>query len=110
MGNSALLRLCAILKNEFPLVGLKRLQSLNGLYFKQLDKAIQRRLNYQTLSTVCIEKDSQNLKYEIFSRLNLGAVKLRDQEVRNCIYRGSFNDMLKEIANTNIYLPVLFHD
>ena len=98
------------LKNEFPLVGLKRLQSLNGLYFKQLEKAIQRRLNYQTLSTVCIEKDSQNLKYEIFSRLNLGAVKLRDQEVRNCIYRGSFNDMLKEIANTNIYLPVLFHD
>ena len=98
------------LKNEFPLVGLKRLQSLNGLYFKQLDKAVQRRLNYQTLSTVCIEKDSQNLKYEIFSRLNLGAVKLRDQEVRNCIYRGSFNDMLKEIANTNIYLPVLFHD
>ena len=44
------------LKNEFPLVGLKRLQSLNGLYFKQLDKAVQRRLNYQTLSTVCIEK------------------------------------------------------
>ena len=51
------------LKNEFPLVGLKRLQSLNGLYFKQLEKAIQRRLNYQTLSTVCIEKDSQSMKF-----------------------------------------------
>ena len=98
------------LKNEFPLTGLKRLCSLNGLYFKQLDKGIQRRLNYQTLSTVCIEKDSQNLKYEIFSRLNLGSVKLRDQEVRNCIYRGKFNDMLKEIANSNTYLPTLFHD
>ena len=98
------------LKNKFPLTGLKRLHNLNGLYFRQLDKGLQRRLNYQTLSTVCIEKDSQNLKYEIFSRLNLGAVKLRDQEVRNCIYRGRFNDMLKEIANTNVYLPVLFHD
>lgn len=98
------------LKNEFPLTGLKRLKSLNGLYFRELDKALQRRLNYQTLSAVCIEKDSQGLKYEIFSRLNLGAVKLRDQEVRNCIYRGKFNDMLKEIANTNVYLPLLFHD
>ena len=98
------------LKNEFPLAGLKRLKSLNGLYFRELDKALQRRLNYQTLSAVCIEKDSQGLKYEIFSRLNLGAVKLRDQEVRNCIYRGKFNDMLKEIANTNVYLPLLFHD
>lgn len=98
------------LKNEFPLTGLKRLKNLNGRYFKDLDKALQRRLNYQTLSTVCIEKDSQSLKYEIFSRLNLGAVKLRDQEVRNCIYRGKFNDMLKDIATTNTYLPTLFHD
>lgn len=98
------------LKNEFALIGLKKLHNLNGLYFKQLDKSLQRRLNYQTLSTVCIEKDSENLKYEIFSRLNLGAVKLRDQEVRNCIYRGSFNDMLKDIAQTNMNLPILFHD
>ena len=98
------------LKNEFSLTGLKRLKSLNGLYFRQLDKTLQRRLSLKSLSTVCIERDSQNLKYEIFSRLNLGAVKLRDQEVRNCIYRGRFNDMLKEIANTNTYLSVLFHD
>ena len=98
------------LKNEYALTGLKRLPALNGLYFRQLDKGIQRSLKRKTLSTVCIEKDSQGLKYEIFSRLNLGAVKLRDQEVRNCIYRGRFNDMLKEIANTNAYLPDLFHD
>ncbi len=98
------------LKNEFPLSGLKKLHNLNGLFFKELDKSLQRRLNYQTLSTVCIEKDSENLKYEIFSRLNLGAVKLRDQEVRNCIYRGSFNNMLKDIAQTNPNLPILFHD
>lgn len=98
------------LKNEFPLSSLKKLQDLNGLYFKDLDKSIQRKLNYQTLSTVCIEKGSEGLKYEIFSRLNLGAVKLRDQEVRNCIYRGNFNNMLKEIAQTNTILPILFHD
>lgn len=54
------------LKNEFALVELKKLCNLNGLYFKQLDKSLQRRLNCQTLSTVCIEKDSENLKYEIF--------------------------------------------
>lgn len=93
------------LKNEFQLSGLKKLQSLNGLYFKELDKSLQRRLNYQTLSTVCIEKDSENLKYEIFSRLNLGAVKLRDQEVRNCIYRGNFNNMLKDIAQQILIFP-----
>ena len=98
------------LKNEFQLTGLKKLHHLNGYYFKELDKTIQRNLNKKSLSMVCIENDSQNLKYEIFSRLNLGAVKLHDQEVRNCIYRGSFNDMLKDIAQSNPNLPILFHD
>ena len=98
------------LKNEFALTGLSKLQSLNGLLYKDLDKGIQRRLKIQTISAVCIEKGSEDLKYEIFSRLNLGAVKLKDQEVRNCIYRSKFNDMLKEIANGNPNLRILFHD
>lgn len=98
------------LKNEFALSGLTKLSDLNGLLYKELDKGIQRRLKIQTISAVCIEKGSEDLKYEIFSRLNLGAVKLKDQEVRNCIYRGSFNNMLKDIAKTNQNLQILFHD
>lgn len=98
------------LKNEFALTGLSTLDSLNGLLYKELDKGLQRKLKIQTVSAVCIEKDSQELKYEIFSRLNLGAVKLKDQEVRNCLYRGTFNNMLKDIAATNPTLKLLFHD
>lgn len=98
------------LKNEFALTGLTALSDLNGLLYKELDKTTQRRLKMQTISAVCIEKGSEDLKYEIFSRLNLGAVKLKDQEVRNCIYRGSFNDMLKDVAATNQTLKILFHD
>lgn len=98
------------LKNEFQLAGLTALSDLNGLLYKELDKTTQRRLKMKTISAVCIEKGSEDLKYEIFSRLNLGAVKLRDQEVRNCIYRGSFNDMLKDVAATNQTLKILFHD
>lgn len=109
-GQQRIMSFVRYLKNEFPLVGLKKLQDLNGVYFKELHKKVQRRLKYQTLSIVCIEKGSEDLKYEIFARLNLGAVKLRDQEVRNCIYRGRFNDMLKDIAQTNPNLPILFHD
>lgn len=86
------------------------LSNINGLFYKDLDKTTQRRLKIKTISAVCIEKNSEDLKYEIFSRLNLGAVKLKDQEVRNCIYRGSFNDMLKDIAATNQTLRLLFHD
>ena len=45
------------------------------------------------------KKDSDpNLKFEIFKRLNTGAVSLNHQELRNCIYRGSYNALIKELA------------
>ncbi len=35
--------------------------------------------------------------FTIFHRLNTGAVRLNNQEIRNCIFSGPFNDFLKEI-------------
>lgn len=40
----------------------------------------------------------QEYLFTIFHRLNTGGMKLNIQEIRNCIYSGLFNDMLKEIA------------
>ena len=97
------------LENKFPLVGLTELKELNGLYFKDMDKTLQKKLKSSSLNAICILKESQELKYEIFARLNQGAISLKPQELRNCIYRGSYNKMLEELAR-NKYLPVLFHD
>lgn len=35
--------------------------------------------------------------FTIFNRLNSGGVRLNNQEIRNCIYSGKFNDLLKDI-------------
>lgn len=35
--------------------------------------------------------------FTIFHRLNSGGMKLNNQEIRNCIYSGPFNDFLKEL-------------
>ena len=84
------------LENKFPLSGLSELKELNGLYFKDMEKSIQKKLKSSSLSAICILKESQELKYEIFARLNQGSVSLKPQELRNCIYRGSYNDMIDE--------------
>ncbi len=109
-GQQRIISFVRYMKNEYPLDKLTKLTDLNGLYYKDLEKRIQRLLKSKTLKAITISKDSKELKYEIFSRLNLGAVKLKDQEVRNCIYRGSFNNMLKDIAESNKNLSILFHD
>lgn len=39
--------------------------------------------------------------FTIFHRLNSGGVRLTNQEIRNCIYTGPFNDLLKEFDRSN---------
>lgn len=45
--------------------------------------------------------------YTIFYRLNSGGMKLNNQEIRNCIYTGTFNTRLKELANEPTTLKVI---
>lgn len=41
-----------------------------------------------------------NYLFTIFHRLNAGGMKLNNQEIRNCIYGGTFNNLLREL-NSN---------
>ena len=109
-GQQRITSLVRYLKNDFALNGLQELNELNGKCYKDLSKDIQKKLKSSSLSTISLLKQSTDLKYEIFARLNQGAVKLNPQELRNCIYRGSFNKMLDDIAATNPHLHNLFHD
>ncbi|WP_186252266.1 DUF262 domain-containing protein [Burkholderia gladioli] len=38
--------------------------------------------------------------FKIFHRLNAGGIRLTNQEIRNCIYSGPFNDLLIELDNS----------
>jgi len=40
----------------------------------------------------------EQVKYDIFERLNSGSVKLEAQELRNAVSRGPFNVLIKELA------------
>lgn len=43
------------------------------------------------------KKNHQEYLFTIFHRLNTGGMKLNNQEIRNCIYGGPFNNFLKEL-------------
>jgi len=44
------------------------------------------------------KKNHKQYLFTIFHRLNTGGNKLKNQEIRNCIYSGSFNEMLKDMV------------
>jgi hypothetical protein len=107
-GQQRLRSLFRFLNNEFKLSGLSVLSHLNGKYFKDLDKKLQRNFKKFSLRVIEIRKESHpDVKFEIFERLNVGAVKLNDQELRNCVYRGEYNDLIKELAEDIDFLFLL---
>lgn len=83
----------------FKLSGLNVCSDLNGKKFSELSDELQDKIRYYKIRAITFQKDSsENLKFEIFERLNTGSVQLNDQELRNCLYRGNFNIALKEMA------------
>lgn len=42
------------------------------------------------------------MKFEVFERLNTGGIVLNAQELRNSIYRGTFNKRLKELVKNKV--------
>ncbi len=57
---------------------------------------------------IVIEQESHpDVKFEVFERLNLGAEKLNDQELRNSVYRGKYNDLLRDLTHNQHMLKVM---
>lgn|SRR3990167_3779344 len=48
------------------------------------------------------KKNHLNYLFTIFHRLNTGGNKLSNQEIRNCIYSGNFNNLLKSLVQEKL--------
>ncbi len=96
------------INNDFKLRKLRVLSDFDGKTFKTLDKDSQIKVEDATLRTIEIRKETHpDVKFEIFERLNVGSVKLNDQELRNCIYRGKYNNLIKELSENRDFLLLL---
>lgn len=96
-------------ENEFALVKLGVIKELNNHKYKDLNPKSKSLLDDGMFRVNVIRRDSHpDIKYDIFMRLNQGAVTLNYQELRNCLYRGLLNDLAKEICETNMdFLHIL---
>jgi uncharacterized protein with ParB-like and HNH nuclease domain len=110
-GQQRLTAIYGFMTNDYTLDGLEVLELLNGSYYKDLPPFLIRRLEERTIK--CLRIDSTvdpQVKFDIFERLNTGAVQLESQELRNAIYRGKFNDMIKELSKNKDFRKLLHID
>lgn len=106
-GQQRILTFHAFRNNKFSLKGLTILTELNGKKYSELPDEFKDNFLDREVTVVKILSESQkDIKFEIFVRLNRGSVKLNEQELRNCIYRGSFNNLLKELRENKDFLSL----
>lgn len=94
--------------DPFRLLGLTAYKELNKKTFAELGEELQDRIQDYSVRTVTLLRQSDaDLKFEIFERLNTGSEPLNDMELRNCVYRGSYNTLLKDLASDPIFRELL---
>jgi hypothetical protein len=97
-GQQRLTTLVHFVSNKFPLTKLLRMGSLNGKLFRELSEDQQGKVMDAGIRSIVIDTaGNTELRYEIFERLNRGSMQLNEQELRNCVYRGPFNELLAEL-------------
>ena len=107
-GQQRLTSFINFMDGELVLKGLLVMHELNGKKYAELPDELKFRFKKSTIHTIVIEKESQKeIRFEIYERLNTGSVKLNDQEIRNCIYRGSYNELLMDLSDNKEFLELL---
>lgn len=88
------------LNDEFKLEKLEVRKDVNDKFYSELDQRDKDEIRKRSIRAIVILNDSdEEVKYEVFERLNLGSIQLTPQEIRNNTLRGSFNNLLKELAS-----------
>ncbi|UQA62970.1 DUF262 domain-containing protein [Polyangium aurulentum] len=98
-GQQRLTTLFNFMEGGFALRGLSLLPELNGKRFADLEGRLQRRFESTPLTCFIVQPGTDaNVKFQIFERLNEGAVALNAQEIRNSLFRGPGLDFIKRLA------------
>ncbi len=106
-GQQRLTAIFRFLSNEFPLRGLKVRPELNKLRFHQLDIADKRLINSRTIRCIVILKESHpSIRFDVFEKLNTSSVRLNNQELRNSMFRGPFNDLIRDLSENELFFKV----
>ena len=98
-------------RQVFRLTGLDERSPYHKLRFSDLNEGDQRKLKQAVLRAVNIRQLSpvgeSTSAYHIFERLNTGGTSLRPQEIRNCVFRGGFNKLLRHANEDENWRKIL---
>lgn len=92
-------------QGHFALEGLEEWKELNGKTYDRLPSKVREGIDRRYLSSIVLlnetaknKEDAEFLKQIVFGRLNSGGDKLTQQETRNALYGGVFNNFCIQLS------------
>lgn len=87
--------------------------SWRGKAYVELTEAQKRAIRTYTIHAIVFEQkhpQKDTGMYQIFERINTGGRVLKAQEIRNCVYHGDFNELLRDLNKNECWRTVLGSD
>jgi len=98
-------------KNSSTLTQGELVNELEGVTLSTLPLKLKTTIKRSVCRVEIVKWDSQeDIRYELFNRLNTGASPLSEQEIRNCIFRGykvDLNSVLRNIAKNTDFIEII---
>ncbi|ARR01854.1 DUF262 domain protein [Campylobacter vicugnae] len=86
-------------KGELKLSKLTILSELNGKKFSDLEPVLQNSFeDYQLEIYALLPPTNEDIKFNLFDRLNRGGTQLNHQEMRNALYQGASTKLIKDLS------------
>jgi Protein of unknown function DUF262 len=95
-------------KAPLKLGAMSQLTNFTNIRYSDLPMPIRLMLGKRYIRVqVLSDKSDPDVRFELFQRLNAGAVALTPQEIRSCVFRGPFNTLIEELADYPDYKALL---
>lgn len=98
-------------KNNLTLTEGEIVKELDGLTNDTISIKLKTTIKRSVCRVEIVRWDSlEDIRYELFNRLNTGASPLSDQEIRNCIFRAyavDLNKVLREVAKIPEFIDLI---
>lgn len=99
-----------VIEEQFTLTGLDILKSYDNknLHFSDLPRMMQRRILEANITCFLISPGTpQKVKYNVFKRINTGALSLNEMEIRNALNQGKASTFLKDFTESSRFRAVI---
>lgn len=94
-----------VVEKTLELKDMEFFPELNGCNYDKLPRTFQRRIDETVINVYLVNHSTpENVKFNIFKRINTGGLALEPQEIRNALFQGQATRFLQECSKMECFV------